>query len=85
MVAHVEIPDSIAGHLEELAEREGITTSKLIQRLVTDHVAGHRTLGRLRKRIVGPLIPASETGPIRDFTGEELDDIVAREDFASRR
>jgi hypothetical protein len=56
-----------------LAEREGATPGGLIRRIVEDHVARCQPSVERRFSVSLPLIPASETGPIRPITGKDVD------------
>ena len=69
----VELPEVVLQQLEMLAGQEGATPGDLIQRIVEDHVARNRPSAQRRFSISLPLIPASETGPIRPITGRDVD------------
>ena len=70
MQATVELPEGVLQQLEMLARREGATPGDLIRRIVEDHVARSQPSGQRSLNVSLPLIPASETGPIRPVTGQ---------------
>jgi hypothetical protein len=73
MRATVELPEAVLQQLEMLAGREGATPGDLIRRIIEDHVARCRASAERRFSVSLPLIPASETGPIRPVTGKDVD------------
>jgi hypothetical protein len=79
MQATVELPEAVAQQLEVLARREGATPGDLIRRIVEDHVARSQPVIRRALNVSLPLIPASETGPIRAITGRDVDEILSDE------
>jgi Ribbon-helix-helix protein, copG family len=79
MQATVELPESILRQLETLAMREGATPSDLIRRIVEDHVARCQPSAQRSFNVSLPLIPASETGPIRPITGEDVDVLLSND------
>jgi len=76
MQATVELPEVILQQLEMLARREGATPSDLIRRIVEDHVARSQPSVQHSLNVSLPLIPASETGPIRPVTGKHVDELL---------
>jgi hypothetical protein len=56
-----------------LAGQEGATPGDLIRRIVQEHVARCQPSAQRRISVSQPLIPASETGPIRPVTGKDVD------------
>jgi len=68
MRATVELPEAVLRQIEMLAGREGATPGDLIRRIVEDHVARCQPSAKRRFSVSLPLIPASETGPIRPIT-----------------
>ena len=79
MQATVELPDGVLQQLEMLARREGATPGDLIRRIVEDHVARSQSSGQRSLNVSLPLIPASETGPIRPVTGKDVDELLSDE------
>jgi hypothetical protein len=77
MRATVELPEVVLQQLEMLARREGATPSDLIRRIVEDHVARRQPSARRRFSVSLPLIPVSETGPIRPITGKDVDVLLS--------
>jgi hypothetical protein len=77
MHATVELPEAVIEQLEMLARREGATPGDLIRRIVEDHVARIRPFVEIAVTVSLPLIPASETGPIRPVTGKDLDELLS--------
>ena len=73
MQATVELPEVVLQQLEMLARREGATPGDLIRRIVEDHVARCQASAHRSVNVSLPLIPASETGPIRPITGKDVD------------
>ncbi|MGA2770343.1 MAG: CopG family transcriptional regulator [Bryobacteraceae bacterium] len=69
----VELPEAALRQIEMLAGREGTTPGDLIRRIVEDHVARCQPSAERRVSVSLPLIPASETGPIRPITGKDVD------------
>ena len=63
--------------LEILAQREGATPGDLIRRIVEDHVARSQPSLQRNFNVSLPLIPASETGPIRPITGKDVDELLS--------
>jgi Ribbon-helix-helix protein, copG family len=76
MHATVEIPEAILHQLEMLARREGATPGDLIRRIVEDHVARSQPSPARSLNVSLPLIPASETGPIRLVAGKDVDELL---------
>lgn len=82
MQATFELSERVLRDLEALALEEGTTPERVIEQLLAEH--GHRRSPLVTKQQVRlPLIPIAETGPIKAFSGADLDDIFAREDLAS--
>ena len=77
MRATVELPEAVLRKIEMLAGQEGATPGDLIRRIVEDHVARCRPSARRRISVSLPLIPASETGPIRPITGKDVDVLLS--------
>jgi len=77
MQAIIELPDEVLQQLEMLARREGATPGDLIRRIVEDHVARSQSSIRPSLNVRLPLIPASETGPIRPVTGRDVDELLS--------
>jgi hypothetical protein len=75
MQATVELPEALLQQLEMLARREGATPGDLIRRIVEDHVARSQPSVQRTVSVSLPLIPASETGPIRPVTGTDVDEL----------
>ena len=63
--------------LDLLARREGATVDDLIRRIVEDHVARSQPAIQPTLNVHLPLIPASETGPIRPMTGMDVDEMLS--------
>jgi hypothetical protein len=82
MQATVELPEPVLRQLE-LASREGATAVDLIRRLVEAHVANSQPLVQCSVNVSLPLIPATETGPIRPVTGRDVDELLSRDHFTS--
>jgi hypothetical protein len=91
MAVAVQLPEALAHRLQKLALEEGTSLDGLIRRLVTEHLerpktaSGHQGSERSapRKEVRFPLIPKEETGVIFPFTGADLDEMFARDDFPS--
>ena len=79
MRATVELPEAVLRQIEMLAGREGATPGDLIRRIVEDHVARCQPSVKRRINVSLPLIPASETGPIRPITGRDVDVLLSDE------
>lgn len=77
MQASVDLPEAVLHQLEMLARREGATPGDLIRRIVEEHVAGSQLAVGRSLDVSLPLIPASETGPIRAFTGKDVDELLS--------
>jgi hypothetical protein len=77
MQATVDIPEPVLHQLEMLARREGATPGDLIRRIVEDHVARSQPSVARSLNVSLPLIPASETGPIRPVTGKDVDELLS--------
>jgi len=77
MQATVDIPEVVLHQLEMLARREGATPGDLIRRIVEDHVARSQPSVARGLDVSLPLIPASETGPIRPVTGKDVDELLS--------
>jgi hypothetical protein len=77
MQATVELPEVVLQQLEMLARREGATPGDLIRRIVEDHVARSQPSVQRSFNVSLPLIPASETGPIRPITGKDVDVLLS--------
>ena len=77
MQATVELPEVVLRQLEMLAQREGATPGDLIRRIVEDHVARSQPSLQRNFNVSLPLIPASETGPIRPITGKDVDELLS--------
>jgi hypothetical protein len=77
MQATVELPEEVLQQLEMLAQREGATPGDLIRRIVEDHVARSQPSVQRSLNVSLPLIPASETGPIRPVTGKDVDELLS--------
>src|SRR5712692_2562234 len=76
MQATVELPEGVLQQLEMLARREGATPGDLIRRIVEDRVARSQPSGQRSLNVSLPLIPTSETGPIRPVTGNDVDELL---------
>jgi hypothetical protein len=83
MQATVELPEVVLQQLEILARREGATPGDLIRRIVEDHVARSQPSVQRGFNVSLPLIPASETGPIRPLTGKDVDELLSDDNFAA--
>ena len=77
MQATVELPEAVLQQIETLARREGATPGDLIRRIVEDHVARREPAVRRTLDVSLPLIPDSETGPVRAITGEDVDELLS--------
>jgi hypothetical protein len=77
MQATVELPDVVLQQLEMLARREGATPGDLIRRIVEDHVSRSQPSAPRTLNVSLPLIPGSETGPIRSVTGQDVDELLS--------
>jgi len=77
MQATVELPEVVLQQLEMLARREGATPGDLIRRIVEDHVARTQPSVQRTLNVALPLIPTSETGPIRPVTGKDVDELLS--------
>ena len=77
MQATVELPEVVLEQLEMLARREGATPGDLIRRIVEDHVARSQPSVKRTFNVSLPLIPASETGPVRPVTGKDVDELLS--------
>jgi len=73
----VELPEAALRQIEMLAGREGTTPGDLIRRIVEDHVARCQPSVQSSFTVSLPLIPASETGPIRPVTGKDVDVLLS--------
>ena len=76
MQATLELPEVVLQQLETLARREGATPADLIRRIIEDHVARSQPSAQRILNMSLPLIPASETGPIRPVTGKDVDELL---------
>ena len=76
MQATVDLPEVVLQQLETLARREGATPGDLIRRIIEDHVARSQPSVQRILNVSLPLIPASETGPIRPVTGKDVDELL---------
>ena len=83
MQATVELPEGVLRQLEMLARREGVTPEDVIRRIVEDDVARSQRSVRRSLNVSLPLIPASETGPIRPITGKDMDEILSDDHLAT--
>jgi hypothetical protein len=83
MQATVELPEVVLQQLEMLARREGATPGDLIRRIVEDHVARSQSSAPRSFKVSLPLIPASETGPIRPLTGKDVDELLSDEHLSA--
>ena len=83
MQATVQLPEEVLHQLELLAQREGGTSGDLIRRIVEEHVARNRPFIACGVNVSLPLIPASETGPIRPVTGRDVDELLSDDHFAA--
>ena len=83
MQATVELPEAIGRQLEALAKREGATPAELILRIVEAHVETISPAKQSDFDVRLPLIAASETGPIRPVTGEDLDEVFSRDHLSA--
>ncbi len=83
MQATVDLPEPLLRQLEEWAGREGATTADLIRRLVEEGLERTKPLVSVTDKVHLPLISAFETGPIQPVYGEELDELLTRENFTS--
>lgn len=83
MQTRFELPDQIVRELEILAVEEGTTADRLIQQLVTERLQQHSRKSENKQKTQFPVIPIAETGPIRMFSGSDLDDIFGRDELAS--
>jgi hypothetical protein len=79
MKATVDIPEVVLQQLETLVRREGATPKDLIRRIIEDHVARSQPSVQRILNVSLPLIPASETGPIRPVTGKVVDELLREE------
>jgi hypothetical protein len=79
MQARVDLPEAVLQQLETLARREGATPGDLIRRIIEDHVARSQPSVQRILNVSLPLIPASETGPIRPVTGKVVDELQRTE------
>ena len=77
MQVPVELPEVSLQQLEMLARREGTTPGDLIRRIVEDHVARSQPPVQPTFNVSLPLIPATETGPIRPVTGKDVDELLS--------
>ena len=77
MQVAVELPEVVLQQLEMLARREGATPGDLIRRIIEDHVARSQPAVERSLDVYLPLIPSSETGPIRPVTGKDLDELLS--------
>jgi len=79
MGATVQLPEVLARRLETLAEEEGMSVDRLIQRLVAEHLERRNALSAhgsvLRKEVRFPLIAKEETGIVSPVTGADLDEM----------
>jgi hypothetical protein len=87
MEANVLLPELLVHRLERLAQEEGTSLDRLIQRLVSEHLERRKGAAALRseprKSVRLPLISKEETGVIMPVTGADLDEIFACDDLAS--
>jgi hypothetical protein len=81
MQATVELPETVLRELETLAQRQGTTTTDLIQRIVEAHLASSQSEGDRGFMVSLPLIPVSETGPIEPVSGANVDELLSRDYF----
>ena len=77
MQATVDLPEAVLHQLEMLARREGGTPGDLIRRIVEYDVARSQPSAARSLNVSLPLIPASETGPIRPVTGKDVDELLS--------
>ena len=83
MQAIVELPEAVLQQLEMLARREGGTPGDVIRRIVEEHVALRQPFLQRGNDVILPLIPASETGPVRPVTGRDVDEYLSDGPFAA--
>jgi len=83
MQAIVQLPEEVLQQLEMLARREGGTPGDLIRRIVEEHMARSQPFMECGLNVSLPLIPASETGPIRPVTGRDVDELLSDDHFAA--
>ena len=83
MRATVELPEAVLRQIEMLAGREGATPGDLIRRIVEDHLAHSQPSAPRSFNVSLPLIPASETGPIRPLTGKDVDELLSDEHLSA--
>ena len=87
MEATVQLPDTLAHRLEELAEAQGTTVGGLIRQLVSEHVERRGMGVGLRpprgQSVRFPLISAEKSGMLLPVTGTDLDQIFVLDHLAS--
>jgi len=83
MQATLQLPEEVLRQIEMIAQLEGGTPSDLTRRIVEEHIARSRPLIDRSVNVCLPLIPASETGPIRPATGRDVDDLLSDDHFAA--
>jgi hypothetical protein len=81
--ATVQLSEAVLRQLEMLAQREGGTPGDLIRRIVEEHMARSQPFMECSVNVSLPLIPASETGPIRPVTGRDVDELLSDDHFAA--
>lgn len=83
MQATVQLSEDVLRQLEMLTQRQGGTPGDLIRRIVEEHVARSQPFMECGVNVSLPLIPASETGPIRPVTGRDVEALLSDDHLAA--
>ncbi len=79
----IQLPETLARRLEDLAKAEGVTIDVLLRRFVSEHGERRRHLGANRKLVDFPLISLDEARVILPVSGADIDEMFARDHLAS--
>jgi hypothetical protein len=83
MAATIQLPENLAGRLEDLAKEENVSVDILVSRLVSEHLERRQRPQTDRAPVSFKPLSKEETGEIRSLTGAEIDEIFASEDYLS--
>jgi hypothetical protein len=83
MAAIVTLPDALARRLQKMANERVTSLETIVRRLVSEVVEHYPEKRVHRKEAALPLVPKSKTGMILPVSGKDLDEMFAREHFAS--
>ena len=81
MSATIQLPENLAGRLEDLAKEENVSIDILVGRLVSEHLERRKRIALEKKAVRFPLLSREEVAVIAPQTGAEIDEIFASEDL----